>query len=48
VISFLTPGGERALLRTSDRDAVAAILRDDPIGAPITVGDDQRVTLAGA
>jgi acetyl-CoA C-acetyltransferase len=48
VISCLTPDGERALLRTSDRDAVAAILRDDPIGEPITVGDDQRVTLAGA
>jgi acetyl-CoA C-acetyltransferase len=35
ILSALTPDGERALLRSADRELVEAVLTEDPIGRPI-------------
>jgi acetyl-CoA C-acetyltransferase len=45
VISALTPSGERALVRTSDRDVIDAMLADDPTGWHIDIAGGERLTL---
>jgi acetyl-CoA C-acetyltransferase len=44
VISALTPRGERAVIRTPDRDVIDAIDADDRAGSPISIGANQRFT----
>jgi len=44
VISALTPRGERAVIRTPDRDVIDAIVADDRAGSPISIGANQRLT----
>ena len=44
VISALTPRGERAVIRTPDRDVIDAIDADDRAGSPISIGANQRLT----
>jgi len=43
IMSALTPGGERALIRSSDPEIVIAAGRSDLLGKPVTFGGDERV-----
>jgi acetyl-CoA C-acetyltransferase len=45
IVSALTPSGERALVRTGDRDVIDAILAEDPSGWSIGIAGGQRLTL---
>jgi acetyl-CoA C-acetyltransferase len=43
VISALTPDGERAVIRTPDREVIDAIIADDRTGWDISIGPSQRL-----
>jgi acetyl-CoA C-acetyltransferase len=45
IFSAITPSEERALVRTTEQDAIDAVLADDPIGWSIGIAADQRVTI---
>jgi acetyl-CoA C-acetyltransferase len=45
IVSALTPQAERALVRSSDKDAVEALLANDALGLPISISSDQRLTI---
>jgi acetyl-CoA C-acetyltransferase len=45
IVSALTPDGGRALVRTSEADAVDALLAQDPIGARVEIAAEQRLTI---
>jgi acetyl-CoA C-acetyltransferase len=46
VVSALTPNGDRALVRTEDREVVDAILAGDPVGRPIGISGS-RLAIEG-
>jgi acetyl-CoA C-acetyltransferase len=43
IISALTPGGERTLIRTDDRGLLDAVSTDDPIGQRIVIDSDRSL-----
>ena len=45
VVSALTPDGDRAVIRTPDRDVLDAIAADDRAGCPVSIGANQRLTI---
>jgi acetyl-CoA C-acetyltransferase len=43
IVSALSPDGTRALVRSTDADAIDAILSADPLGHSVTVGGPDRI-----